>query len=217
MIWWEQYTEQLYGPFESGREGSAGRGGDEEGNGDGDMDIEAMMARELEGIRSTGQNGGDWRNKLFISVKIDAQCIVYFRTNAPIQPSSFVHAICTDFASSGTRQSRWTSRLTPIERTGKATVEGIEEVAKHVLKPWFHEGQTGVAFAIKPTLRHHDVLTRDIIITTVARCVGQSHRVDLKNYDVLILVEVYKVRLALLIPLQWRHQCLFIRHRIYVE
>ena len=160
-----------------------------------------MLARELEGIKSAGQKGADGRDKMFISVKIDAQCVVYFRTNPPIQPSSFVHAICTDFALSGTKQSRWTSRLTPIERTGKATVEGVEEVARHVLKPWFHEGQTGVAFAIKPTLRHHDVLTRDVIITTVAKCVGQNHRVDLKKYDVLILVEVYKVRLALSLSL----------------
>lgn len=99
-------------------------------------------------------------------------------------------------------QSRWTNRLTPIERTGKATIEGIEQVARHVLKPWFHEGQTGVKFAIQPTLRSHDVLTRETIINTVARCVGMNHKVDLKQYDVLILVEVYKVSLFLLRPYQ---------------
>lgn len=86
-----------------------------------------------------------------------------------------------------------THRLTPIERTGKATLEGLEEVAAHVLKPYFHSGQTGVKFAIRPSIRNHDVLKRDQIIQTIARCVGPSHKVDLKNYDVMILVEIYKV------------------------
>jgi len=161
-----------------------------------------MVAKELEGMRNTskkGKNsspGGAPENKMFTSVKLDTQCVVYFRTNPPINPSDFVHAVCSDFAASGAKQMRYTNRLTPIERTGKATVEGIEEVARHVLKPHFHEGQEGVKFAIRPSLRHHDVLTRDVIINTVARCVGLQHRVDLKNYDVLVLVEVYKVRFS---------------------
>lgn len=41
-------------------------------------------------------------------------------------------------------QSKWTHRLTPVTRTGKATLEGLEEVAKEVLGPHFHEGQEGV-------------------------------------------------------------------------
>jgi len=185
-----------------------GAGSVDEGD-DADTDIDKMMAKELEDIRNTGRGRGNamgdshHEKKLFISVKLDAQCVVYFCTNPPIQPSSFVHAICTDFAASGVKQCRWTNRLTPIELTGKATVEGIEEVAMHVLKPWFHEGQTGVAFAIRPSLRNHDVLTRDIIIETVARCVGRGHRVDLRNYDVLILVEVYKNMCGMSVVKDW--------------
>lgn len=201
----------------------------EDEEGEGGMDIEAMMAKELEGMKNTGKgrravkpttttttaatgdvdgDNGDEKGevgndgnvseeKMFISVRLDTPCIVYFRTNAPISPCDFVHAICSDYASSGAKQSRWTSRLTPIEQTGKATLEGIESIAKQVLKPHFHEGQTGVKFAIRPTLRNHDVLSRTEIINTVAKCVGLQHKVDLKNYDVLILVEVYKVRAAL--------------------
>lgn len=155
------------------------------------------MAKEIKDIRNVNSNkrsnDPDEEKKMFVSVKLDTPCVVYFRTNPPISPSDFVHTICTDIAASGKSQSRWISRLTPIEQTGKATVEGIEEVARHVLKPHFHEGQQGVKFAIRPTIRNHDVLTRDLIINTVAKCVGLQHKVDLKNYDVLILVEVYKV------------------------
>ncbi|KAF8469021.1 hypothetical protein BDZ91DRAFT_721589 [Kalaharituber pfeilii] len=191
----DKYTEQIYGVQ---REKQLHLGNAEDGTrNDDELDIEAMMAKELESIRDTGNGKGKLKNmaaedKLFISVKLDTPCVVYFRTNPPISPSSFVHAICEDTLTSGVKQSRWTNRLTPIERTGKATIEGIEEIAKHVLKPWFHEGQAGVNFAIRPSIRNHDVLTRDLIIGTVASCVGPGHKVDLKEYDLLILVEVYK-------------------------
>ena len=50
-----------------------------------------------------------------------------------------------------------------------------------------------VQFAIRPTIRNHNVLSRDTIIKQVASLVGHGHEVDLKNYDLLIVVEIYKV------------------------
>lgn len=47
-------------------------------------------------------------------------------------------------------------------------------------------------FAIRPNVRNHKTMTRDTIIRTVAAAVGQGHSVDLKNYDLLILVDIYK-------------------------
>lgn len=41
-------------------------------------------------------------------------------------------------------------------------------------------------------MRNHKTMTRDTIIRTVAAAVGQGHSVDLKNYDLLILVDIYK-------------------------
>ena len=35
-------------------------------------------------------------------------------------------------------------------------------------------------------------MTRDVVIEVVAQTVGARHKVDLKTYDLLILVEVYK-------------------------
>lgn len=48
-------------------------------------------------------------------------------------------------------------------------------------------------FAIRVNIRNHDVLKRDDIIRQVASVVGPGHKVDLKNYDLLILIELYKV------------------------
>jgi hypothetical protein len=52
-------------------------------------------------------------------------------------------------------------------------------------------------FAIRPTIRNHTTLNRDIVIKQVADAVGKPHSVDLKGYDLLILVEIYKVRLTM--------------------
>lgn len=42
-------------------------------------------------------------------------------------------------------------------------------------------------------MRNHNTLKRDAIIKMVAGLVGQPHKVDLKNYDLLITVEIYQV------------------------
>lgn len=49
-------------------------------------------------------------------------------------------------------------------------------------------------YAIRPNVRGNKQLGRDIIIKTVADVVGPDHSVDLKNYDLLILVDVIQVR-----------------------
>lgn len=52
---------------------------------------------------------------------------------------------------------------------------------------------SSLQFAIRPTLRNHNTLTRDGIIKQIAAAVGTGHKVDLTGYDLLVLVEVYKV------------------------
>jgi tRNA acetyltransferase TAN1 len=53
---------------------------------------------------------------------------------------------------------------------------------------------TLLQFAIRPNLRNHSILSRDAVIKQVAAAVGPDHQVDLKAYDLLILIEIYQVR-----------------------
>lgn len=135
---------------------------------------------------------------LFTSIKIDTQCLIFFQTREPVEPVSFVHHVCQDAARAGQPKfSRFVQRLTPVTRMAKATENGLAGLAKEVLAPHFHgDGAEGKRFAIRPNLRNHKVLSRDGIIQQVASAVGPGHTVDLKQYDVLILVEVYKVCLG---------------------
>jgi hypothetical protein len=50
-----------------------------------------------------------------------------------------------------------------------------------------------IQFAIRPSIRNNTELTREEVIKTVAAMVGPGHKVDLGGYDLLILVEIYKV------------------------
>ncbi|KAI9777708.1 MAG: hypothetical protein M1839_008627 [Geoglossum umbratile] len=150
-------------------------------------DIEAEIQREILDIRQPKDK------KLFIPVRVDVKCVLFFKTRAPVEPVGFVHRICTNASSSGGKQSRWVKRLTPMTLIGKATEKGLDEVAKSVLAPHFHgSDRVGKKFAIRTNIRNHNTLTRDGIIRQVAEVVGPGHRVNLKDYDLLVLVEIYQ-------------------------
>ncbi|KAI9834214.1 MAG: hypothetical protein M1819_003052 [Sarea resinae] len=171
----DEYVERLYPGQESEDDGE-----DEE------LDIEAEIKKEVEGMKRPRKEA------LFAHVKLDVQCVVFFKTSKPVEPMSFVHAICQDaFSASRRKRGRWVKRLTPMTLMGRATEKGLEEVAEAVLAPHFHQGEAR-KFAIRPSLRNHSTLTRDRIIKQVASTVGPGHKVDLKDYEFLILVEVYK-------------------------
>lgn len=183
----------------------------------------------------------------------------------PIDPVSFVLSFCKDVASNpGRKRAHAVKRLTPMTLIGKATENGIDELAKKVLDPhfnlegvdgrkvgggqpnrildlhapyqiiffpllwWYRAWMLGEAelqgghqnarrpkadtisfqFAVRPNLRNNTILSRNSIIRQVAAKVGPKHKVDLKNYDLLILVEVYKVGLSVVITYYISHALL---------
>ncbi|KAH7085911.1 THUMP domain-containing protein [Paraphoma chrysanthemicola] len=178
----QQYATKLYEPEQVDGE-AADEGSDAEGE-----DIEAEIRKELADIRKPSAK------PLFTSLKLDTQCLIFFKTRAPVEPVAFVEKICQD-AAAGVQQPncRFVKRLTPITAFDKANVKGLEAVAKQVLAPHFHgPDQAGKKFAIRPSIRNNTELTRDEVIKKVAAAVGPNHKVDLQGYDLLILVEIYK-------------------------
>jgi len=83
--------------------------------------------------------------------------------------------------------------MTPMALMRKTMGGGLEHVCRSVLRPHFHAGGSAKKYAIRPTIRNSNALSRDEVIKTVATAVGPEHTVDLKNYDLLILVDVYRV------------------------
>ncbi|EMD00041.1 hypothetical protein BAUCODRAFT_363290 [Baudoinia panamericana UAMH 10762] len=150
-------------------------------------DIESNIRAEVDGIRKPSTI------QLFTSVKVDVQCVVFFKTVAPVQPVALVQRICEDAQNQrALKRTRFVKRLSPMTLMGRASAEGLESVAKQVLAPHFHQQPfQSRRFAIRPTLRNHNTLSRDLVIKQVAGLVGPGHIVDLKNYELLIVVELY--------------------------
>lgn len=153
-------------------------------------DIAASIAKEVASLKKSKNKG------LIVPVDVNCECVLFFRTKKPIDPVKVVISICEDVASSGQKRSRYAQRITPITLTDSATEDSLKRLAAKVLGPHFHQekDQTPYKYAIQPSLRNFNALTRDDIIQTVAGVVGHDHghSVDLKNYDKLILIECFR-------------------------
>ena len=193
----DDYAMKIYGDVGSSAENLTNHnsnGGD--GDNDKDVhDIEASISTEINGIKSTTTK----ESALFQTVKIDMQCVLFFKTRQPVEPVAFVRRICRDAAEGkAPSKCRFVKRLTPMSWMGKASVAGLEDVCVHVLPPFFGGGdETRKKFAIRPTTRNHNTMQRDDVIKQVATAVGPGYSVDLKHPDVVILVDIYKVRLTM--------------------
>ncbi|KAI9757656.1 MAG: hypothetical protein M4579_003381 [Chaenotheca gracillima] len=176
----DRYAEDMYGQQLDEA--------DEDGGAHDPGDVEADVQKELAEMRRSKSD------RRFHTVKLDMQCVLFFKVRSPVVPTDFVRQICQDALSgSRTQQTRFTKRLTPMTLMGKANEKSLNEVAKAVLAPHFHntDGKS-VKFAIRPTIRNHNILKRDMVIHQIATMVGPGHSVDLKQYELLILVEIYK-------------------------
>ncbi|KAI1489685.1 hypothetical protein F5X96DRAFT_597416 [Biscogniauxia mediterranea] len=204
----EEYGEKLYGlkpAGESKADNEDGKTGDEE------MDIEDVLKRELEELKSAKDGDGKRKEGPFEPIRTNLDCLLFMRTRPPVDPIALVRAICTDAAAGGEEKwkSRFINKFTPITLTGKATEKGVEEVARTVLGKWFRlreegkedeeekeEGENGekeaYSYAIRPSFRAHNTLKRDDVIKQVAGLIAPRHKVNLSAPDKVILIDIFQ-------------------------
>ena len=152
------------------------------------MDIEADIQAELNLMKPSTA-----REELIKMITLDIPCVTFARLCKEIEPVSLVHRICEDAVKHPEqKRSRYIKRMTPISLVRKTLSGGLEQLCEIVLKPHFKSGGPSKKFAIRPTIRNNNQLNRDTVIKTVATAVGHDHSVDLTNYDLLILVDVYR-------------------------
>ncbi|KAK3346250.1 hypothetical protein B0T25DRAFT_462261 [Lasiosphaeria hispida] len=124
-----EYAEKLYGIKDKGDSDSD----------DGDVDdLEASIKKEVDALKTKGK-ADSGEERIFTPMTLNVDCLLFFKTKAPIEPVAFVKRICADAKAgdSGQLKCRYVNRLTPVVITGKATEEGLVEVAKKVLAPFF--------------------------------------------------------------------------------
>ncbi|KAF7596404.1 hypothetical protein BBP40_001711 [Aspergillus hancockii] len=159
-----------------------------ESNSDEEDDIEAQIRKEVEGLKP-----GSTIPQLFQAIRLDIPCVSFIRFDKSIDPEKLVHQICIDaHANPEKKRSRFIQRMTPVKSIRKTLSVDLEVFAQEILKPHFHSGGGPKKFAIRPAIRNNSKFNRDSVIKTVASVVGPEHSVDLKNYDLVILIDVIK-------------------------
>jgi tRNA acetyltransferase TAN1 len=148
--------------------------------------------------------------------------VCFMVTKPPIDPVRLVHEICLDTAA-GNKRTRWAQRFTPIQSTSYANLPDFRTLCEKILGPIFHEDGVGpikvpplnclrlanLKYAIQPHARDNNTMTRDPVIAVVGSVIGKDHIVELKGYDLLVLVETVKVLPTLNVAdlEHHRHEC----------
>lgn len=183
---------------------------------DDDFDIEADIEAELDSL-TTKQNPPNGHSQNLSLVELDIPCVSFVRfpsSSKPHDPVEVVRRLCTSAADKDYRgpRSRYIKRLTPITLIRKSMGDGLDVLCNEILPAHFRlqghsltdefsetNTQNDLAsckFAIRPTVRNNHKIDRDHIIRVVAdkiEVLGQGkHKVDLKGYDKLVLVDVYR-------------------------
>ncbi|KAH8549726.1 hypothetical protein BGW37DRAFT_95460 [Umbelopsis sp. PMI_123] len=179
-----EYADKLY-PEEALKEGESEEAEEEE-----DEDIEDMIAKEVKAMSNKPKS-----KKRFVSLHTDTDCVLFIRTNPPIEPVSFVHHIMTDIKATQKKRTRFVSRLLPVEKTCNANLPEITRLAEDLFKSHFHTaGDEGKIepkkFAIVCRIRNCQKMDRQELTKTLAGVVGKEHTVDLVNPDLVIIVEI---------------------------
>ncbi|KUL90415.1 hypothetical protein ZTR_00117 [Talaromyces verruculosus] len=165
---------------------ATGQNADNDDDDEEDDDIEAQIRKEVEGLKPKSS-----KPRLFQKITSNLPCIVLYRVDKSIDPVKLVHDICEEArANPDQRKSRWIKRMIPITQIRKVLSVDLSVFAKEVLQPVFHADDVPKKYAIRPAVRSNNTLNRDVIIQTVAAAVGPGHKVDLKNPDYTILVEI---------------------------
>ncbi|OAP65397.1 hypothetical protein AYL99_01369 [Fonsecaea erecta] len=178
-----------------------------------EVDIEADILAELDSLKSKREPQNGLSPKLaFITLDIPCVSFVRFPSNSSLDPVDIVSKLCllaSNKAGAGPR-SRYIKRLTPVTLIRKTLNDGLHSLCDKVLPRHFlvdddnkssseqedESKQQPCKFAIRPTIRNNNKINRDEVIRVVADKIvglGQGkHSVDLKGYDKLVLVDVYR-------------------------
>ncbi|CAO3675436.1 unnamed protein product [Umbelopsis vinacea] len=180
-----EFADQLY-PSSAPKEEK-----EEKDDADEEEDIEAMIAKEV----ATMSNKQPKSQKRFANIQTDTDCVIFIRTNSPVEPVSFVHHILKDIQQTKNKRTRFTSRLLPVQKTCHSNMPEITKLAEELLKPHFHTpGENGKIqpkkFSIVCRIRNCEKIDRQELTKNIAAVVGKEHPVDLVNPELVIIIEV---------------------------
>jgi tRNA acetyltransferase TAN1 len=76
--------------------------------------------------------------RLFSAVRIDIECVMFFKVQPAIDPVDLCHRICMDISANPDKKlTRYVNRISPMTLIGKANEKDLAEVTRDVLRPHF--------------------------------------------------------------------------------
>ncbi len=133
---------------------------------------------------------------------------MFIRCTKGMNPATLVHGICMEAETSGHKMGgRYIKRMTPISASADASLSGLDLVLEKVLPDSFGISRREInqmsqslaeklpiRYKIAVTIRNHNTLTRDQVIEATAANIRRygDHVVDLKNYEVLVMIECFR-------------------------
>ncbi|SCU88083.1 LANO_0D01046g1_1 [Lachancea nothofagi CBS 11611] len=164
---------------------------------DDDISVEDKIKKELDVLKA--KKTGPKNKEILKFMDLNCECVIFCKTRKPIVPETFVRRIMQEFADPKVnfKRTRYVQKLTPVTFSRNASIAELSKLSQQVLKDHFHEaGTPPLKFAVEVTRRNFNTIEKLDIIKEVAKQVGKDgqleHKVDLKNYDKLVLVECFK-------------------------
>lgn len=153
------------------------------------MSVDKLIEAELQEL-------GDKKKRRF--AKLDSGCngVVFIqmqKRDGDPGPKEIVQHMMGSSASTRKQISRYLLRVFPIEVACYASEEEISRAIKPVITHYFPaEAETPIKFAVLYDARANSGIDRMKIIDTVAKSVPGPHKVDLKNPEKNIVVQIVK-------------------------
>ncbi|CCK68486.1 putative tRNA acetyltransferase KNAG_0B00370 [Huiozyma naganishii CBS 8797] len=194
----EYYGDELNATNDDPKEHTEGETVDEEE----ELSVEDQLKKELEEMKKQDKPATKEEKKKTILQFIDlsCECVVFCKIRKPVEPEKFVERIIGELADpeNKVKRTRYVQKLTPITYSCSASRDQLTKLIGQVIAPHFHDpkGKKDYKFAVEVSRRNFNTIPRmdiiDGIVSQVTKQGAYGHKVDLKNYDKLILVECFK-------------------------
>ncbi|KAG0142742.1 hypothetical protein CROQUDRAFT_662135 [Cronartium quercuum f. sp. fusiforme G11] len=159
-------------------------------------DIESMVAKELDQLKSLNSNKSlanrfNWK-------KMDCECLGFIQFPRKHDPITFSNHLIEQIQLGKIGYGlRHIQRITPVSATCTSTsIPAFKELVTKILGPIF--GDRGLKYRIEPIIRCHDQpLNRTEVINIIGKAVDEfnvlsKHKVNLDQPEIVVLVSVYK-------------------------
>ncbi|PVV02467.1 hypothetical protein BB560_003076 [Smittium megazygosporum] len=129
---------------------------------------------------------------VFKPIFTDTECITFIQSPPEFDVVKIAMNIMQDCATTKSKDTRYTSRIVPIEATCKADIQAIEKTVESLAQGYLNKDAPQTTFMIETKVRNNQSVNKDQLIQKVASVFGKYHKVDLKNPKLVILAEVFR-------------------------